>query len=522
MGNFRDNLGARTSRTNLGLSEKIRWSLRERLCEQMRLLIADLFDETDDFLFASGQRGQFSQDSIYLKAMREIRAKQDLFEETFLRVIGENLEGTRTGVDKRGSPVDECDESSNAVFEKVEIDLALRSMERKALKLYATLMQQIEPLDSHGAVAGMLSANNDFLVQHAMDAFEQAQEEFNLPLEVRLVLLKLYEQHFLMKMEKLYLDTISILTKSHDEKFVDKLYSSSTVFYERRTVRRSGHPERHTKRPNTKKKSELVEDKVDAMVAGYCADTRLPTFVTTMLRSGWRNVLFIIGLNKGIDSREWDDAEQTAKKLSALVTGAGIDTARLAGQLKKGFKLIQYPAEEQATFLAELDLFVGRVSGRKPGARAPANSAEKAANAGARDTGASTRSNDNIIDSDDMDELVEMLRGGADTASSETDAHDSLKPFLTQVDNLMDGTVASFIRNGKWYNCKICRSTAIDNSFQVINSQGKVVLVRSRLGMAVSLRENQIRLATAETSELASRHTVLQAAPRFRAGLKPH
>ena len=58
------------------LIEKVRWSLRQRLRKQMQVLCSDFFDETDDFLFGSGQKGQFADDSIYLNAMRELRTRQ--------------------------------------------------------------------------------------------------------------------------------------------------------------------------------------------------------------------------------------------------------------------------------------------------------------------------------------------------------------------------------------------------------------------------------------------------------------
>jgi len=48
------------------LIEKVRWSLRQRLRKQMHELSGDFFDEVDDFLFSSGQLGQFSDHSIYL------------------------------------------------------------------------------------------------------------------------------------------------------------------------------------------------------------------------------------------------------------------------------------------------------------------------------------------------------------------------------------------------------------------------------------------------------------------------
>jgi hypothetical protein len=69
--------------------EKAGWALKQRLRKQMNQLSSSFFDEVDDFVFEAGNKGQFTSGGDYLSAMREIRAKQVLFEETFLDTAGE-------------------------------------------------------------------------------------------------------------------------------------------------------------------------------------------------------------------------------------------------------------------------------------------------------------------------------------------------------------------------------------------------------------------------------------------------
>ena len=83
------------------LLEKVRWSVGQRLRKQMQHLSAGFFDEVDDVLFAAGQQGQFTNESDYLKAMREIRAKQRLFEEAFLGYVVDAVEAAWKGMEFR-------------------------------------------------------------------------------------------------------------------------------------------------------------------------------------------------------------------------------------------------------------------------------------------------------------------------------------------------------------------------------------------------------------------------------------
>jgi hypothetical protein len=43
--------------------------------------------------------------------------------------------------------------------------------------------------------------------------------------------MKLFEQHFLMNSEELFLDSISILNNIDNKQFIDRLYSSSSSFH---------------------------------------------------------------------------------------------------------------------------------------------------------------------------------------------------------------------------------------------------------------------------------------------------
>ena len=204
------------------LIEKVRWSIRQRLRKQLSQLSSDFFDGVDDHLFASGQQGQFADDSGYLKAMRELRAKQSLFEENFTNTVMEVFKtASRMDAISTEDAISDRLNKSDVIYEKVEIDLAIQAMNRKATKLYLPFVRQIERINhkcKESANTDVFAGN--ILIKSTVIGFAEAQSAFSLSLNVRLVFIKLFEQNFLLKMEKLYLDIISILNKVNDKKFV--------------------------------------------------------------------------------------------------------------------------------------------------------------------------------------------------------------------------------------------------------------------------------------------------------------
>ncbi len=194
----------------------LRLSLRRSLQPQLQQLCTDFFDEVDDFLFASGPQGQFADDCVYLKAMRELRAKQRLFEETLQRAWFRSLQSgdSRTSSAGDGRRLTRSD----AVSEKVEIDLALQAMQRKASKFYLPFIRQIDAMnEKYRSSPDQQVFAGHTLIESTLDAFSQAQTVFALGLEIRLIFIKLFEQNFLMKMEDLFLDIISNLKNVNDE-----------------------------------------------------------------------------------------------------------------------------------------------------------------------------------------------------------------------------------------------------------------------------------------------------------------
>ncbi|MFM1895828.1 MAG: hypothetical protein RLZZ385_902 [Pseudomonadota bacterium] len=493
-----------------GRLDRIRWSLRQRLCGQLRQLSSDLFDEVDDFLFSGGQRGQFGVDGSYLKAMREIRTKRELFEEAFLCSLNVHL---RSQLDEQAAnPVAREDHPKlqDTVYEKMEVDLALQAMQRKALKFYAPFVRQLETIQyPEDGTVKVLRLRQEFLVTQVVAAFEKAQEVFSLTLEIRLIFLKLFEQHLLMKMERIYMDTISVLSNQHDDLFVARLYSSSTAFRKRNDQSRIDDAlESHQIAPAkvSGQRSVQIEECVDQLIEAMCTKPGVPQFMERMLRNQWRKVMFVIGLNAGTRSAEFEQCRATADRLLAVMLnrsqcGRQVELDALQSQLQKGFDLVQLPAAEQDHLLAQLATWqktsIAAVEPKEVTA-AP----QKAIGVAGK----------KYLQEDDLDEIVAMLSASNAAAAQKAkeESVDSLVFHLNLVDNLEDGATLIYTGGDEPQLCQLHRSRAIDNSYQICNRAGRVVLTRSRLGLAISLREGQLRVSTGEAASESPRHTVLQ------------
>lgn len=104
-----------------------------------------------------------------------------------------------------------------------------------------------------------------------LEACGEASAVFSVPLEVWIVFSKLFEQHKLLKLEKVFLDAINIVTKHSDEKFVDKPYTTSSGF--RTSMGTKDKPsawqlKRHTLIAGRgAQKAQLVEAAADELIA---------------------------------------------------------------------------------------------------------------------------------------------------------------------------------------------------------------------------------------------------------------
>ena len=502
------------ARTDTVLIEKVRWSLRQRLRKQLHLLIEDFFDEVDDFLFSGGQQGQFSTDSIYLNAMRELRAKQAHFDSLFLDKVIDYIK--RSYTQQADSASGAAGGETDIVFEQVEVDLALQAMARKAEKSFLPVIRQIVSIqDRLEASLGTRIISSRVLLDAVQDAFRQSHSVFNVPLEIRLVVIKLFERHFLLKLEKVFLDIVSIINNVSDPAFVDKLYSSSSAMRTRIANTRPGSNVTQLGQANDQMpRPEEVRTAAQGVVEGLCRKFSLPEFVQDMLRNQWREVLFLIGLNRGTGSVEWGEARHTAELLAATVSQqiglAEAEQEALIGQLNQGFALIQLGQDRCEEFFLDIDQYL---HGERP---APGASDVTAINAAPQRQNTSlevsvSAAGAELLDQQDLDDIARML-GEEKTTSQQG----QLSDYLRRVDGLEDGSHVDFKLNGDYARCILSRSKGNAQLFTISRHGSQVSVTRSRLGLALALQSGELRPLEEMADTAARQDTVFESSNSTR------
>jgi hypothetical protein len=495
--------------SDMTVVEKIRWSLRQRLRVQLAQLNVELFDEADDFLFSAAKQGQFDEENAYLRSMRELRTKQSLFDETFMNDILSRLKQSYPQASGRDNNL--TSEGLGAAFERVEIDLAFRSMRRKAEKLYTPHLKQIDSLNlrlRHLSNEEVISGS--VLIQSSLKAFMHSQPCFTLPLEIRLVFIKLFEQYFLLRMEKPLMDIISILTNASDNKFIDKLVSSSCAFGTKNKLNQNSKAELESRRASlamtADRLSARVEEAVTDLISKLCDSHRMPLFIERMLRNQWRTVMYVVGLNTGCESDQWTEAKYSALMLCAAASqGSNIGAKEkelLLNQIEQGFKLVHIESAIHTQFLAQLSQLLGF---DEAVITHVTKASEKTTVAHTEETSISP-SGRRLLNQDDLSEIAKLLSDGEKT-QNKNQPISHLNEYFAEVDRLVDGQQARFKSEGSYNDCRVLLADVGFYDIQYDDHRPKVRL--SRLALAMSLKQRDLTLDNLKVPRIISSATVL-------------
>lgn len=518
--------------------EKVRWAIRQRIRKQLIQLSAELFDTADDFLFSGAQNGQLGENCNSLSAMRELRAKQKIFEEL---LFDATMREIKAAYREQGILGDEFDEvpktSSHTGFENVEIDIALQRMEAKALKIYQPFIKQLKSLQQDAQAGSACEIfNAEVLLRAMLEAYGEANVVFSVPLEVRIVFTKLFEQHVLLKLEKVFLDLINIVTNHRDEQFVDKLYTASSRFRTSIGTKNKASAEQLKRRTviasRGAQKAQLVEAAADDFIAELLSAFELPTFVEEMIRTKWRGVLFVLGVNRGCASSEWEEAKRTAEQLSLWVCKktqlSQEEFSVLTLRLQQGLGLIQAAADERDKFLLALqEAFGSRSATNQPqidaavdldGDSESDSEADKTRLLGdaARDAlgeaenkeASISPAGESILDEQDLDELAKLL-GGDSSESEAVVPQPDLTNLINEVDSLGEHSDIKFLIDGRMRDCTLTRNKINPELYTVCTHDTSFRVNRSKMGLAVALRDGALQLPNPEATRLIGGQTVL-------------
>ncbi len=497
---------------DMKLADRVRLSILQRQRKQMARLSSNFFDELDDFLFGNSQQSKLSEDSVNLKAMREFRAKQALFEKYLLGAVFDDTEGNNsTVVGKDSFMSNKGANGTDAGYEKVETDLALDAMKRKAGKIYSPFIKQINSLNGKLNTAykePVMEA--DFLIERTILAFAKAQYSFSVGLEIRLIFMKLFEQHVVLKMEKLYLDIISILTNVENGDFVDRLVSSSSTFDREALPAKPEVTNKKSQSREERRDGNSLEERINLLIDRSCDLVALPPFVEKLIRTKWRTVLFLIALNKTESSVEWQEANHT---LSLLLNyfdtdrpATAPDMEGLLGKLRLGFTLIQLEVVEQDELLARLkELLVSQDEASSP-------KEETRPRVSVSDSSISPAGK-KFLSPEDLKEISSLMNDGG--SSKVTGNFQSpVANFLARIDKLECPCQIEYKLGDQFVECELSKGFEEPASYQIKSVRRRFSISRSKLGLAICLRDGEVRLAPPQSTEKPGQDTEFQPAAK--------
>jgi len=364
--------------------EKVRCALSGQICGQLQQLNTELFDKIDDSLFFSSSSTQGGDRYGYLKAIREFRNKKMLFEETLLgslrielesilyladnpeladNAVSSKVESSELDSENDTSKIIEIDalETKETVFERMEIDLALHGMQRRALRLYASLTGQLNGILDGELCFGSsnLDENEDYLVCAVARALDSSRGVLSVPVDIKLIFIKHFELSLVMKMEMVYLGLINVLKNQSDTEFMEQFCSS--VEQVQKGHNALNNPDEDQLQSNESKRDaknslEIVRQSAQAAIKNLCSKTKIPLFIEKMVKNDWQNVMVLIGLNQGVESDQWKAAIQVVTSLFEFLPGSKDKTPNngfsneLKNQIKQGFELIQLSESEKVIF----------------------------------------------------------------------------------------------------------------------------------------------------------------------------
>jgi len=484
-------------------------SLDSRLLDLMENLTSDLFDELDDFLFSSVRPDALVDDSPQIKLIREYRNKKRLFESQFLSFIREVLDGSSLAesLDNAVSSPFRTPNNGNSVFENMEIDLALERMQRKALRRHSAQIRNFEDLHLGGEENQTALIRADTLECFAtliLQALSISHGVFRVSLENRLVFLKLFERLFLLQMEQLTSCWLSSRERNESQNFADQLAESLGHISE--TDQRIGFGQLATdkhiradcgKHRGTKKLVALIDELID----GWCRNSELGESIELMLREDWRAVMYVVAVNKGTESQEWREAARTIELLMQRMTldfSAEIDQSEddsLLNRLRLGLDLIQKPATEKQEILSVLQNLFGIDDNDHCTPKISGNRKHRIDDILSSTFASFSEAGRKILDRDDLDDFIELLGDDQQQAIAELDDETiSMDYYLNLVNSMADTSLANLSILGSEGKCRIEKSASIDGSYRVLDQNGRVLLTRGRIGLAVSLRAGEIKL----------------------------
>ena len=188
--------------------------VRDKVAQQLRHGLQELFDNADDRLFEMADRARNDVDqSIFFEAMRDLRLKRKSIERVFLEQFFEafirlpQLENTKAAASRTMA----FDASSAQASDDLEREVAVDAMVSKVLNRDGFALDQLTARLSTLLGKKLVAERNPMGPAMLCEYFMQAACNLGVGIKVKLIILKLFERYVLGDVDQLYLQVNQLL-----------------------------------------------------------------------------------------------------------------------------------------------------------------------------------------------------------------------------------------------------------------------------------------------------------------------
>lgn len=193
------------------LTRRLLGEFKDITSKGMRNILQGMFDNADDALFKIAENADKGTDkNFYLDSMRIVRLQRDEFEKEYFEQLANEFDHYIGGIGslkKATKPETSIDYDNLELVSEDDLEITIAS-ERLVQKIQALYIQDLSAISKRMAflfdVDKIEEHEIPFGAQILVQAYASAAEKIDLPLEVRIILLKLFDLQCISGLASLY------------------------------------------------------------------------------------------------------------------------------------------------------------------------------------------------------------------------------------------------------------------------------------------------------------------------------
>ena len=193
------------------LARRLHGAFKDITAEHMRNILQSMFDHADDALFKIAENSNKGTDkNFYLDSMRIVRLQRESFEKEYFGQLAHEFDHYIDGIatqKKANTAEPRIDYDNMELVSEDDLEITIAT-ERLVQKIQALYTQDLNAIKKRTAfLLGVDKVEEDKIpygAQILVEAYASAAEKIDLPLEVRIILLKLFDLQCINGLARLY------------------------------------------------------------------------------------------------------------------------------------------------------------------------------------------------------------------------------------------------------------------------------------------------------------------------------